>query len=94
MIDQEKKKEIVRILNDRVPSLECPMCHGKQFTIVDGYSNFMLQDKTNIISIGPGSIIPTIPIVCNKCGYVSFHALGTLGLLPKENSESKSNEGQ
>lgn len=95
MIDQEKKKEIIEIFNKRVPAIECPMCHGNQFTIVDGYSNFMLQDKPNSISLGPGSIIPSIPIVCNNCGFIGFHALGSLGLLPKvepENNVERSDE--
>jgi hypothetical protein len=33
------------------------------------------------LSLG-GLGIPSIAIICNRCGFISQHALGTLGLLP------------
>ena len=91
MIDKGKKEEIINALNSRAPQLECPMCHEKHFTIIDGYVLFPLHDKTNRITIGPGSFLPSVSIVCKRCGYISFHALGSLGLLPQDSFTPSNN---
>ena len=88
MIDKDKREEIVSALNARAPQLECPMCHEKSFTIVDGYVLFSLQEKTNRMTLGPSTFLPSVSIVCNKCGFISFHALGALELLPQEKTQS------
>jgi len=31
-----------------------------------------------------GPSVPSVVTACNRCGYLSQHTLGTLGLLPKE----------
>ena len=53
--------------------------------MADGYFNNNMQTDFGSISIG-GPAIPTIGIICDNCGFVSQHAIGVLGLLPKENS--------
>ena len=89
MISQEKKREIANRLNERIQGLTCPMCHQQGFIIADGYFSHFLQDDIKDVSIG-GSSIPTIAIVCSNCGFVSQHALGVLGMLPK--NEGKKDE--
>ena len=87
MLSQEKKQEIIQKLNERIQVLTCPMCHQHNFVIANGYFSHFLQDNMKDVSIG-GSSIPTIAIVCTHCGFVSQHALGVLGMLPK-NEENK-----
>lgn len=89
MISNEEKLRIVLELNNRINSgdIKCPMCGNKHFIIADGYFNTPLQDNFNGIKIG-GPSIPSIPIICNKCGFISSHALGILGLLPNQSKES------
>lgn len=90
MLSQEEKQEIVNRLNERIHELTCPMCHQRGgFIIADGYFNNTMQDDIKKVHIG-GTSIPTIAIVCNRCGFVSQHALGVLGLLP--NNENKGNQ--
>ena len=91
MFDKEKKDEIISALVARAPQLECPMCHGKQFTFVDGYILYALQEKTNSMRLGPTTFLPSIQIVCSKCGFISSHALGTLGLLPQDINDDSNN---
>ena len=62
------------------------MCQNKNFIMADGYFNNNMQTDFGSISIG-GPAIPTIGIICDNCGFVSQHAIGVLGLLPKENSK-------
>lgn len=81
MLNEDNKKEIAKILNERISKLECPICHKGSFTIIDGYMVNQIHNKLGTFSLG-GPAIPTIAIVCNNCGYISQHALGALGLLP------------
>lgn len=90
MISSEEKQKIVVELNKRFNSREikCPMCGNNHFIIGDGYFNTFMQDDIRNISLG-GPSIPSIPIICDKCGFISTHALGVLGLLPKQNNDEK-----
>lgn len=89
MITQEEKEKIILELNKKFNSnkIKCPMCGNDYFIIGDGYFNLFMQDDFRNLTLG-GPSIPAIPIICNKCGFISSHALGILGLLPK-NDEGK-----
>lgn len=90
MISKEEKQKIVSELIKKIKSdnIKCPMCGNDQFIILDGYFNTPMQDNLNSIKLG-GQSIPSIAIVCKNCGFISSHALGALGLLPKQNNESQ-----
>ena len=87
MISQEEQEKVINQLSQRIPNLKCPMCGNDHFIVADGYFNHFMQDKLSGVSIG-GPSIPVIPIICNKCGFVSQHAVGILGLL-HNNSNNK-----
>lgn len=93
MISNEEKQRIISELNNRINSgdIKCPMCGNKHFIIADGYFNTMMQDRLNGIVLGGPSIpsIPSIPIICNRCGFISSHALGILGLLPPKTGDNQ-----
>jgi hypothetical protein len=88
MLNNEQKKKIAEALEKRKHGLTCPMCQNKSFIMADGYFNNNMQTDFGSFSIG-GPAIPTIAIVCSNCGFVSQHALGVLGLLPKEENNKK-----
>ena len=90
MISNEEKQKIVLELNNRINfgDIKCPMCGNKHFIIADGYFNSIMQDSLNSLALGSPSI-PSIPIICKRCGFISSHALGILGLLPKQTEESQ-----
>lgn len=83
-MDQKAKDEILITLSSKGVNHPCPRCGNGVFTLVDGYFNEMIQPNANTLNIG-GHTIPTVLTVCNRCGYLSQHALGVLGLLPKTN---------
>lgn len=87
MISNEEKQRIISELNNRINSgdIKCPMCGNKHFIIADGYFNTMMQDRLNGIVLGG----PSIPIICNRCGFISSHALGILGLLPPKTGDNQ-----
>ena len=91
MIPIKQKDAIKARLQERIPKLECPMCHQYSFVLLDGYLTENIQENYNSIVIGNGEIFPTTAIVCTHCGYVARFALGALGLLQQnqkiDNSE-------
>ncbi len=64
------------------------MCGNKNFILVDGYFNQPLQSNPSGITLG-GRTLPSIAIVCSKCGFISNHALGSLDLLPPAEGDTK-----
>jgi uncharacterized protein (DUF2225 family) len=89
---EDNKKIIIEELIKKVPNLECPICHAKNFEFGGGYFAHDLQDDLKNRSIG-GMNIPTIPLVCRNCGYVLEFAVGNFGLLPKKDEiEEKKND--
>jgi ribosomal protein L37E len=77
--DQEKLR-IVEKLEERGATLPCPRCGNQYFSLLDGYFNQPIQSELSNIEFG-GTSIPSVVVACNRCGYLSQHALGVLGLL-------------
>lgn len=85
---QAQKDKIIKALTERGASLPCPRCGNDAFTLLDGYFNQVIQEDPKGIVLG-GRTIPSVVVACNRCGYLAQHALGILGLLPKEENKSK-----
>jgi len=85
-LTQEQKDKIIKALTDRGAKLPCPRCGNDSFTLLDGYFNQIIQTELKGIVLG-GRAIPSIVVACNRCGYLSQHALGVLGLLPRDESK-------
>ena len=81
--DQKFREKVVEILKEKNVILPCPRCSGRNWS-VEGFFNQPLQSiKWQGVVFG-GPSIPSVVIVCKNCGFMSQHALGTLGLLPKK----------
>lgn len=75
---KEDMKMFVDRLNAAMPSgVECPMCHGHEFSVVDGLFPNAIQQTLNNIQIG-GPSIPCVAFICTRCGFMSQHAIGVL----------------
>ena len=80
----DKEKEIIeRKISEILPNPECPMCHNRHFTILDRYVVSPVQDDYKVTTGLIQKTIPALTIVCTKCGFISQHSLGILGLLEK-----------
>jgi predicted RNA-binding Zn-ribbon protein involved in translation (DUF1610 family) len=87
-ISVERKKEIIKALDEHGAKLPCPRCGNQSFTLLDGYFNQTIQiDLKGMVLGGPS--IPSVVVACKKCGYLSQHALGVLGLLPQEEARNE-----
>jgi ribosomal protein S27AE len=82
-MDEEQRKQIAKALVDRGVNRPCPRCGNTSFSIVDGYFNPSLQRELSGALIIGGPTVPTVITACNRCGFLSQHALGVLGLLPQ-----------
>ncbi len=89
MLSEDRKRELIAAFTARLAkngrNAVCPMCGNATFSLADAYLVNTLQPDLATFSLG-GTSIPAIAIICNNCGYISQHALGVLGLLPREGS--------
>ena len=90
-MNQEEKDNIIRILQERGANLNCPRCGNNNFSLVDGYFNQPLQAQLNNNLVIGGPAIPSVAVVCVRCGFLSQHAIGVLGLLPAQTQNSNEN---
>jgi|LGVF01.2.fsa_nt_gb hypothetical protein len=84
------KQEIVEKLKKKGSLLPCHRCGNKTFSIIDGYSKFLVDKNIDILpkfTFGRSSV-PIILIVCDNCGAITPHAMGALDLLPKEEQKN------
>lgn len=73
-----KSEEVIARLQQELPTdLKCPMCGNNRFSLVSGFFNNSVQTKMSEFQLG-GKSVPTIAVVCDKCGFVSQHAIGVL----------------
>ena len=87
-ISKEMKEKITQTLSEKGVK-KCPMCENRSFTLLDGYSNLPIAGDISGALIVGGQVIPSTVIVCTNCGYISQHALGIMGLLPKKDVEEE-----
>lgn len=79
---------VIEIINDKIPNAAtCPLCGGSR-----------TLDEKNIVSpkVWSGdekSAYPQVMIICQDCGYTTYHNVGTLGLLNNEAKRKKKNAG-
>lgn len=87
MSDADKQKIVAAFLKRGV-TLPCPRCGNNKFTLLDGYFNQTIQVALTGIVIG-GPSVPSAVVACDRCGFLSQHALGALGLMPPGSEEKK-----
>jgi predicted Zn-ribbon and HTH transcriptional regulator len=88
LLSVEQKNKIVALLQERKVPQECPMCRRSDWSIGDGFVIQHLHNDYRGMRLD-GTSIPSIPIICNKCGFMSYHALGVLGLLEEKSAEEE-----
>jgi len=74
------RNKIAEILTKKGVKNPCHRCNSNQFSVLDGYSNMILQDdiKQGLVIGGPS--VPVVLVACSNCGAITSHAIGALGL--------------
>jgi hypothetical protein len=89
-VSEEVKGEIEQILHERGVKAGCPRCGAREFAvIVEGYVAVFLQPTDPKVASVQGANIPAVALVCRNCGFISQHALGVLGLMPKRQAKKE-----
>jgi ribosomal protein L37E len=86
-VDSAERDRIVESLSKAKALLPCPRCGNESFSLVDGFVAQPIQPDFRNVQLG-GPTLPSVATVCSRCGFISCHALGVLGLLPPR-EESK-----
>jgi hypothetical protein len=90
VVSGEVKGEIEQILRERGIKAGCPRCGAREFAvIVEGYAAVFLQPADFKGASVQGANVPAVALVCRNCGFISQHALGVLGLLPKKQDKTE-----
>lgn len=87
---EEKKferQEYIDELLKRNAQNPCHRCSHNNFTLLDGYTYFPVQEKVGGGTVLGGPNVPAILVVCNNCGAVTPHAIGIFK--PFDNTEKK-----
>lgn len=83
-----RKEDIIKKLQVKVPNLRCPACGQTNFTVAEGYFAHDLQSDLVNRYVG-GKNVPVVPIACKHCGLMLEFAAGVLGILPHTNTSSE-----
>lgn len=75
------EQAILDKVKEKAGKLKCPVCSGSDLGIAPGFSNVTLQNKIDGSLVSNGPMVPAVYTVCNKCGAMTPHAVGVLGLL-------------
>ena len=67
----------IAALKKILPQISCPMCKNSDFLVIDGFISNNVQKEADKIIIGR-EMIPTIALICSKCGFISQHAMGII----------------
>jgi hypothetical protein len=77
------RKVVAKRLEEKGALAPCHRCSQEQFSILEQMANFSVQDQMQGVHLG-GASVPAALVICNNCGAITPHALGALGVLPKE----------
>jgi ribosomal protein L37E len=87
----EERDYIAGVLTEKGAVKPCARCGHEKFLIVDGFCAMPIQDNLEEYTLGDSNI-PCTMSVCKKCGNMSFHALGAIGLMDKFKNFKKTSE--
>ncbi|MDO5534107.1 MAG: hypothetical protein Q4F65_05600 [Propionibacteriaceae bacterium] len=79
-LTQEQLQEILTALEDRGVRGDCPRCGNAQWSLQGHLTTLPLFHPSGTIVL-PAPAVPACMVLCVRCGYVSLHALGVLGLM-------------
>ena len=100
-LTEDQIQAFISALNERVRNLKdseeirCPICTNKQWQVVGDFSNFPQHSWSGTWAALEGRyVVPTIPMVCDNCGWVAHFSAKILGIEPDNVAqESAPDEG-
>ena len=90
-LSNSDKQRIIEALKQAGAKLPCPRCGNNQFSLLDGYFNNTVQTELRGLVLG-GTSVPSVVVVCSRCGFLAQHAIGALGLMPEQDEHGGEND--
>jgi len=81
-LSEDQKNKIIEVLNELGAVRPCPRCENDSFALLDNIYN--QPPRLRPIGSHNGPKIPSIVVICDRCGFISQHALFILEKLIKE----------
>jgi len=81
-MNEERKQQIATMLKEKGVKLPCPQCSSLSFEVVDQAKIPISDNLDSTVVSGPP--VPAAIVACSQCGFITFHSLGLLKLLPNE----------
>jgi hypothetical protein len=81
MLTPQQIEKIGAAITARGVTAPCPRCGNATFTIVPGIARIPVTAPDASQSFLAGPNLPCVTAICGRCGFISLHALGTLGFL-------------
>lgn len=72
MIDPDRSQRLVDALARKGVNQPCPRCGSRKFGVVDE-ADLRLGGVER-----PQTVLPTVVVACDNCGFVTLHATGAL----------------
>lgn len=92
-LSDELRNEIARALSDRGADMPCPRCGNTRFVLVNGFLADSVQTTLLGVVIG-GEHVRSVAVVCDRCGYLSQHALAVLDVPSLRPERARPAEGK
>jgi hypothetical protein len=84
VLSPEFRQQIAEAMGERHLNVPCPSCASDDFQLIDGYcSQPVLRMDAGGEQFVPHSRLVLIAIECANCGYLRYHHLARLGLVPE-----------
>ncbi len=68
------------LLQQKGATQPCHRCGQLSFTVLDGFTKFILQQNFRDGVEVEGASVPAVNVACGNCGAITAHAVGALGL--------------
>jgi hypothetical protein len=80
-LSPEAARRIIDALKAKQVRSTCPMCHNDGFSIADGLAvPRLVKNLEGTAVVGEHTVLPSVAIVCQTCGFIAQLALDRLGL--------------
>lgn len=86
------RQKYIEALEDKGATNPCHRCGHNNFSVIDGYSYYPIQDTWKGTILG-GPKIPAILVACNHCGAITPHALGAFEQIKEEQKGKEAQNG-
>ena len=78
-MDQQRREQIIGALTGHGVMLPCPRCGNGRFDLI-AETHIFINETPGTLQIG-GPSVPVVLVACDRCGCVTQHAQGPLGVM-------------